>query len=164
MDRAFCFVWKAGRAVVLSWETSHKVLVQAKVPMATITPPVVIEGDGELTVYSTLGQARSAMESYDVDDGLYQAFDSAGYPLRLSTVGLLVVIELPGDSTPDPDELARRLRSHISDLGTDRVGIDDLAGASVGTMLSALQSFQREWRGRSSGLLSRLHAWLWPVP
>ena len=132
--------------------------------MATITPPIAIDGDGELKVYSTLREARSAMEPYDVDDGLYEAFDSAGYPLRISTLGLLVVMDLPADSTPDPDELARRLRSHISDIGPDRVGITDLDSASVPTMLAALQSFDLEWRGRSSGLLSRIRAWLRPVP
>jgi hypothetical protein len=130
--------------------------------MATITPPILIDGDGFFDVYSTVGEACSWLEAEDVEDGLYEAFDSVGHSLRLFTVGRFVRMDLPTDSDLDPDELARRLRSHIQQIGAHQVGVSNLESASLSTMLVALQSFQLDKVGRYRrwpGLLSWLRAW-----
>jgi len=80
--------------------------------MADPAPPIVIDGDGQIEVYQTVLEARRAVEVVDVADGLYQAFDSEGCPLRLVAHGDLVLIELPSDSRPDQAELEHRLLSH----------------------------------------------------
>ena len=123
--------------------------------MSELTPPIVIDGDGFFDVYSTVGDACSWLEAVDVDDGLYEAFDSAGHSLRLFTEGRFVRIELPADSVSDPEGFARRIRSHIRQIGADRVGVADVEDASIPTMLAALQAFQLDgssckWRGLSS--------------
>jgi len=117
--------------------------------MSNVTPPIVIDGDGFFDVYSTVGDACSWLEAVDVDDGLYEAFDSVGHSLRLFTDGNSVGIDLPADSDSDPEEFTRRLRSNIHRIGVDRVGVADLESASIPIMLAALQSFQRGEGGRS---------------
>lgn len=79
--------------------------------MTESTGPIVIIEDGiDLEVYPTLEEARRSIESYDVVDGVYEAFDALGRPLRLEALGLRVVIDRADDSVPDPDGLALRIR------------------------------------------------------
>jgi len=113
-----------------------------------VTPPVLIDGDGFFDVYSTVGEACSWLEAEDVQTGLYEAFDSAGHALHLFTVGAFVEIDLPVEAEADPEELARRLRSHIDRIGADDVGVADPESASIPTMMAALEGFQRRKGGR----------------
>lgn len=123
-------------------------------------PPIVIDGDGFFDVYATVGEACSWLEAVDVDDGLYEAFDSAGHSLRLFTEGRFVRIDLPADSVSDPEGFARRIRSHIRQIGADQVGVADLENASIPIMLAALYASQLAARSRTwPGLLSLLRAW-----
>ena len=129
--------------------------------MADAIPPIVIYGDGLCEVYPAIAVACQAVEAIDVNDGLYEAFDSTGTPLLLVTHENAVSIEVPLDSTPDPAALGRRLRDYIQDVGADRVGIADLEGdSSLPVMLDALLSFQR-LASRKSSLNGRLR-WIRP--
>lgn len=126
--------------------------------MADAIPPIVIYGDGLCEVYPTIAVACQAVEAIDVNDDLYEAFDSTGSPLLLVTHGNLVSIEVPLDSSPDPVALGRRLKYYIQEVGADRVGVADLDDASLPVMLGALLTFQhRATRGWSlRGMLRRI--------
>lgn len=57
--------------------------IQEQVLMADAIPPIVIYGDGLCEVYPGIAVACQAVEAIDVNDGLYEAFDSTGSPLLL---------------------------------------------------------------------------------
>jgi hypothetical protein len=126
--------------------------------VADAVPPIVICGDGLCEVYPTIAVACQAVEAIDVNDDLYEAFDSTGSPLLFVTRGNRVSIEVPLRSTPDPVALGRRLRDYIREVGADRVGVADVDDASLPMMLGALLTFQhravREWSLR--GMLRRI--------
>lgn len=117
--------------------------------MLSATPPIVIDGDGCFDVYATVAEACSWLEAVDVDDGLYEAFDSEGHPLRLVTDGNIVSIELPTDSIVDSAELEHRIRNYISWVNSIRVRIPIGDDSSISTMLQALLRFQLEKGGKS---------------
>jgi hypothetical protein len=115
--------------------------------MADAVAPIWIDGDGLFEVYPTVALACSYVEAVDVNDGLYEAFDSEGRRLLFQTHGNLVSLEAPPDSHPDPSELGRRLRGYIQSVGVDRVGITDVQDATLPALLDALLRFQeRETR------------------
>ena len=117
--------------------------------VSDVVPPIVIYGDGDCDVSPTVALACQAVEATDVDDGLYEAFDSQGTALMLVTSRNQVFIELPANSVPEPAALERRLRDHIGTVGADSVGIADLRDASLPVLLDALgtlqQSARRSW-------------------
>ena len=111
--------------------------------VSDVVPPIVIYGDGDCDVFPTVPLACQAVEATDVDDGLYEAFDSQGRALRLVTERNQVFIELPANSVPESAALERRLRDHIGTVGADRVGIVNLRDASLPMLLDALSAFQQ---------------------
>ncbi len=126
--------------------------------MADAVAPIVLDGDGLFEVYPTVALARSYVEAEDVNDGVFEAFDSEGRRLLFQTHGNLVWLEVPPDSHPEPAELERRLRRYIQSVGVDRVGITALQDATLPMMLDALLRFQdrktRNWSLR--GILARI--------
>jgi hypothetical protein len=106
-------------------------------------PPIVVMEGNDLVVYATLALACHQLEAVDVNDGVYEAFDSEGRPLRLLTHGIVVSAELAPNSTPSPEELERRLRRHIHEIGPARAGITRPEDAALPVMLEALSRFHR---------------------
>ncbi len=128
--------------------------------MLNVTPPIVIDGDSDFDVYSTVAEACSSLEPDDLKGGAFQAFDSVGHSLRMFADGHFVRMEVQSDSVPDPEDLARRARSYICEVGTDLIGIADPERASLPTMLTALQMFQLAGPAhKRPGLWSRLRTW-----
>jgi hypothetical protein len=61
--------------------------IQEQVLVADAILPIVIYGDCLCEVYPAIAVACQAVEAIDVNDGLYEAFDSTGSPLLLVTHG-----------------------------------------------------------------------------
>lgn len=55
--------------------------------MTDVTWPVVLFDGGDLGMYASYSDLNGYIEAVDVDDGVYEAYDSAGRPLDLSTQG-----------------------------------------------------------------------------
>jgi hypothetical protein len=98
----------------------------------------VIYENGDIRVFSSAEQARRSLEAIDVRDDLYQAFDATGLKLVLTVESDVVLPFIPGDGSPEPREVADRLRLFISKVGADRYGLQDLQGASLDALLAAL--------------------------
>lgn len=108
------------------------------------TPPITIDEGGDIQVYPSVASACSDLESIDVLEGIYCAFDSRGNILQIHTSGHHVtgMSLIPGEF-PDPDGLSRRLRSFIAVVGPDLVGLVDYEHAPLPALLDALLDFAR---------------------
>jgi hypothetical protein len=105
-------------------------------------PPILIDGDGHFRVYPTIAIACQDVEAVDVNDGLYEAFDSEGRVLSLVVHENRVALEVSPNSQPDAAELEGRLRKHIEAVGTARVGVANLDSTPLPVLLQALISFE----------------------
>jgi hypothetical protein len=111
--------------------------------MVDAIAPIVIDGDGLFAAFPTAASACSYVEAEDVNDGLFEAFDSEGRRLLFQTHGNLVWLEVPPDSRPDPAELERRLRGYFQSVAVDPVGVTDIKDATLPVMLDEMLRFQR---------------------
>lgn len=116
--------------------------------MGELTPPIIVDGDGDFAVHATIDDAISSVEAIDVADGLYEVFDSNGYRLQIAAHGERVSIQLDTASQPDPNGLARRARAHIELLGAGRVDVERPEDAALPVLLDALLRFERDFRER----------------
>jgi hypothetical protein len=106
-------------------------------------PPIVIDDHGALEVYPSVAMACADLEVVDVNDGAFEAFDSLGRHLLLTTHDGHISIDVPRVSNPNPEELERRLRFSIRRLGIGRVGVESLDDTPLSLMLAAMLRFQR---------------------
>ena len=53
-----------------------------------ISPPIFVFEGLDLSIYDSIDSMRRGLEGVDVDDGIYEAFDSVGCLLRLSASGV----------------------------------------------------------------------------
>ncbi len=51
-----------------------------------VKSPLVVNEQGALLFFESVGDAERYLEAIDVEDGRYSAFDAEGRPLRLTTV------------------------------------------------------------------------------
>jgi hypothetical protein len=103
-----------------------------------IASPIVIDENGDITVYSSAEQARRSLEAIDVRDNAYEAFDATGLRLVLTAEGDVVLPFIPDETVPDPSEVADRLRQFITRVGPHRYGLQYLRGASLAALLAVL--------------------------
>ena len=76
-------------------------------------PPVIINENGDVSVYKTADAAAQNLEPIDVENNEYTAFDSEGYPLQLTPGQHTVSIPGRTGAAADPDTLAKILRSFL---------------------------------------------------
>jgi hypothetical protein len=117
-------------------------------------PPIVIVGDGDFAVNATLSAASISVEAVDVNNRLYEAFDSTGRQLQFRTHGDSVRLELRSDSETNLAELERRLREHITQTGGVR-GVLRPADVPAAVMLHALLRREAFMRGTQRWWLRR---------
>lgn len=81
-------------------------------------PPIfILERNGDLSAYATAGEACASMESVDVEDGEYRAFDAEGRVLRIEpeaptrrgrwSLTLSPLSLVPGEEQPSGQEQLR---------------------------------------------------------
>lgn len=104
-------------------------------------PPIVSDENGDINLYPSVEDAEQYMEAIDVRDGVYEVFDSIGNRLAVSAEGETVRIGLDPQQSPDPEELASRLRGRAIRIGADRVGLADPATAPLAELVNALARF-----------------------
>jgi hypothetical protein len=76
-----------------------------------MTPPVVIDENGDVSLYRSVEIAARALEPIDVNNCEYIAYDSEGFVLTFECRGPRVVITGRGSSQPEPETLIAALRS-----------------------------------------------------
>ena len=103
-------------------------------------PPIIVDEHGDIGFYASVTEAERDLEAVDVRAGEYDAFDSIGQRLCLTTEGETVQIHLDLASGPDPAELQARLQHLIERVGSDRVGLQP-RGADRPDLVAALTRF-----------------------
>jgi hypothetical protein len=78
-----------------------------------MVPPVIINENGDVSVYRTADAAAQKLEPIDVENNEYTAFDSEGYPLQLVAGGYAVSIPGRTGAVADRDALVKILRSFL---------------------------------------------------
>jgi hypothetical protein len=123
----------------------------------TPAPPIIVDDNGDIEVYTDVASACCDLEVYDVHD--LAVSDSLGYRLLLETrayaVTDMVIVE---GAEPDPLELANRLRDYIARVGPERIGLPDYEDSALDVLLEALLQFfaagptyERGWRAGLDG-------------
>lgn len=96
--------------------------------MATeITPPFLVFEGHDLSIYDSLDWIETDLEGVDVEDGIYEAFDSSGRVIRFKATGVKrgkFTVEI-GETHVDSVEatptgagrLYNLLRDHLREIG-----------------------------------------------
>lgn len=106
------------------------------------TLPIVLDENGDLSMFLTIEAACLAVEAVDVANEEYEGFDALGRTLTLSAHGERVSIEVNINGEPEPTELAQRLRSYLNDDGVRQRGIEISADATLPELVHALMRYQ----------------------
>ena len=79
--------------------------------LKTVTPPFVIDENGDVSLYRSVEAAARALEPIDVKNGEYVAYDSEGFVLALDCQGPRVFIAERASPHPVPEALVAVLKS-----------------------------------------------------
>ncbi|MDP9022425.1 MAG: hypothetical protein M3N57_06960 [Actinomycetota bacterium] len=117
-------------------------------------PPLFLDEHGDIDAYLTVAEMASDVETVDVLNNEYEAFDAEGNVLTLHATDWRSPVSITLDSTapspPDedstapsqPDELARRLRAHVDRVGLERFDLEvPPEHASLGQLVRAVARF-----------------------
>jgi len=118
--------------------------------MREAVPPIVVVEGHDLTVHSTAADACLWMEPIDVQQGVFEAFDSEGRELSIVAQGDRVSLELPSHSTAQRDELEHKLRQFIEPEWLEKIGLAELDKLTLPEMLDAILLLERKNRQRWS--------------
>ncbi|MEL0625618.1 hypothetical protein V6245_01535 [Salinibacterium amurskyense] len=110
--------------------------------MTDVTLPIVLDENGDLSMFLTIEAACLAVEAVDVANEEYEGFDALGRTLTLSAHGERVSIEVNINGEPEPTELAQRLRSYLNDDGVRQRGIEISDDAALPELVHALMRYQ----------------------
>ncbi len=89
-------------------------------------PPLFLDEHGDIDAYLTVAEMASDVETVDVLNNEYEAFDAEGNVLTLHATDWRSPVSITLDSTAPspPDELARRLRAHVDRVGLERFDLE----------------------------------------
>ncbi len=76
-----------------------------------MTPPIVIDENGDVSLYRSVEAAARALEPIDVKNSEYVAYDSEGFVLTLECLGPRVAITGRAYSQPESETLVAVLKS-----------------------------------------------------
>jgi hypothetical protein len=113
--------------------------------MTDVTWPVVLFDGGDMSMYASYSGLNGYIEAVDVDDGVYEAFDSTGLPLDLSTYAgpkaymRQTLVQVRDGVPPEIEALEKRLRDCVRLSTRPRAGMpnfetDPLPELIVGLM------------------------------
>lgn len=105
------------------------------------TSPIVVDEHGDISAYPSVIAACSEMEPIDVAAGEYEAFDSRAHRLTIGVASGVVWMDLEDGVHPETEELTRRLRRFIREVGPERVGLAGYESESLAALLSVLGEF-----------------------
>ena len=77
-------------------------------------PPIVVNENGDITIFATIEAAVRYLEPVDVRNHEYVAYDSAGFMLRLFPSEPVVTVAGYTSEEPRASELERALRSFVA--------------------------------------------------
>ncbi|MFL6090456.1 MAG: hypothetical protein ACJ71Z_09975 [Aeromicrobium sp.] len=107
--------------------------------MPAPVPPIVVDEDGDIEVYSSVEDVRAWLEAYDVKEGRYEAFDSHGRRLEFAIQGYAVTgMRIDPGLAEDPVELRRRLLVYVKSAGASDLGITEPDAATLSELLSGI--------------------------
>lgn len=108
-------------------------------------PPIFLDEHGDIAAFASLADAVADVEAIDVLNDEYEAFDAEGRALVLHARDGRdpVSITVKAEVSPQPDELARRLRRWVERVGPERVGLDvPVERAPLVRLVQAVADFQ----------------------
>ena len=76
-----------------------------------MTPPIVIDENGDVTLYQSVEAAARSLEPIDIKNNEYVAYDSEGFVLNFECQGPHVLISGRASSQPAPEALLAVLQS-----------------------------------------------------
>ena len=107
-------------------------------------PPFVFSDQGDISIFTSIESARREIESIDVLDGVYEAFDSRGRSLTLELHEEELCLGVDESRLPDEVDLLGRLQRFIVRVGAARVGVEKVESLSLEEALTVLGHFLRE--------------------
>ncbi|MGV8858343.1 hypothetical protein [Rhodoglobus sp.] len=106
------------------------------------TLPIVLDENGDLSMFLTIEAACLAVEAVDVVNEEYEGFDALGRRLIISVHGERVSIDVNVNGEPEPAEFAQRLRNYLTNDGVRQSGIEISADATLPELVHALMRYQ----------------------
>lgn len=76
-----------------------------------MTPPIVIDENGDVTLYQSVEAAARALEPIDIKNNEYVAYDSEGFVLAFEGQGPRVLISGRASAQSDPQALLAVLQA-----------------------------------------------------
>lgn len=117
----------------------------------SVSPPLLVFEGGDLSIFRSLAEVESALEGIDVEDGVYEAFDSAGRVVSLKASGVVrgqhVVdigrtrVESVETLPTAGDRLKRLLHEHLGAIGRAMP-----IGTDLRDLVAACQSLHKHER------------------
>ena len=83
--------------------------------------PIILNENGDVSLFATLEDAARYMEPIDVRNNEYVAYDSEGYRLKLVPAAKNVMITGRIEDKPSPEALSRLLSSFWERAANDKV-------------------------------------------
>lgn len=82
--------------------------------------PIVLDENGDVSLFATVEEAARYMEPIDVRNNEYVAYDSEGYRLKLVPGAINVMITGRTESKPSPEALNRLLNAYWERAAQDK--------------------------------------------
>lgn len=121
--------------------------------MAPSFPVFVLAKDsGEIMRFESIGKMQHELEAIDVENGEYEAWDIAGFPLRLGVQPATWLTLERVSAEPAPEQLLRALHDFAR---LKQVSVDDLAPEGFSALFERITSGIAA-RKKRSGLLKQL--------
>jgi hypothetical protein len=114
--------------------------------MAELTPPILIDERGDISLYVSSERAASHVEAIDVLNGEYEFFDAAGRRLLATVDRNRVGLEIDPTRPPEPESLERRLRGYFAGL-PDRLDGHRTAAEQAQTLAELVELRAKMGRG-----------------
>lgn len=91
--------------------------------MNELTPPIIVAEGWDVRLFKSAAEALGSLEPIDVEEGIYQVFDSVGRRLTLGTDGSRVFVSGVDSNSQHTYDLEALLRGFLERVGGN-VGSD----------------------------------------
>ena len=98
--------------------------------MVELTPPILIDEHGDISLYASIERAAGHVEAIDVLNGEYEFFDAGGRRLLATVDRDRVRLAIDPSKPAEPEVLESRLRAYFARLPAGTGGYSTAAEAA----------------------------------
>lgn len=108
-------------------------------------PPITTAEGHDIVVFESVHELLDYIEWMDVEDGVYEAWDSLGRKIHLSVENEEIQLAVITGETLQADQLMTLLTKHVHSVGAERFRLFTSDDASLSAMLNVVLDFQKNW-------------------